>query len=64
MISILEKSELEKLTTKRLLALKRKVFEWVEKHSLNEVDNELYNKYYEEYIVIKEILNTREHIER
>lgn len=67
MVKILTREQLEKLTTKRLLAYKNKLLKVPEEPNWDEANNTRINKLSKEWIdlysLVKEILSKREHIE-
>lgn len=65
-MKMLSKQELEKLTTKRLLAYKNKLMQVPEGPSFDEDNVDRMNKQNVEwqhaYFLVKEVLSTREHV--
>ncbi len=68
MVKFLNRNELEKLTTQRLLAYKNKLMKVPESPSWDESDDNVVNKtssvWIEVYEDVKAILATREHVEK
>lgn len=68
MVSFLTREQLEKLNTKRLLAYKSALMKCPEGPNWDECDDDRMNKsrpdWQAQYALVKEILATREHIEK
>ena len=67
MVSFLTKEELQKLTTKRLLAYKNKLMKCPETPNWDEYNRPVMNKqdpkWQDLYAMVKEVLSSREHVD-